>query len=188
MDEYGQNVQFNATHYSTHLRASMGSVSGLRGERMAQRAIEDLGFSAVNANILFRAQCANIDLVAFGKTRAAYIQVKLSSRPAGKDAVLVDGSPWTSDQLLKNAPVYNRHTDAMQAEFVVIVDCAGAGVADYYVVPPAALTKIARSVGRAFLGRPKRDGRTRMMFRKEVPRLKLKPYLNAWHLLGLSQT
>ena len=64
-------------------------------EVQARRAIEDQGFVAHDANVLFRANCPDIDLVVFGKTAATYVQVKASQKPAGSDTVIVDGSPWT---------------------------------------------------------------------------------------------
>jgi hypothetical protein len=49
------------------------------------------GFVAHDANVLFRANCPNIDLVVFGKDAAIYIQVKSSQKPAGSDAVIKGG-------------------------------------------------------------------------------------------------
>jgi hypothetical protein len=44
-------------------------------EIQARRVIEDQGFVALDANVLFRANCPNIDLVVFGKDAATPIQV-----------------------------------------------------------------------------------------------------------------
>jgi hypothetical protein len=54
----------------------------------ARRAIKDRGFVAHDANVLFRANCPNIDLVVFGKAAATYVKVKSSQKPAGSDAVM----------------------------------------------------------------------------------------------------
>jgi hypothetical protein len=42
-------------------------------EVQARRAIEDQGFVVHDANVLFRANCPNIDLVVFGKNAATYV-------------------------------------------------------------------------------------------------------------------
>lgn len=66
-----------------------------RQELKERDAIErTCGFTVYDANVLFRANCPNIDLVVFGKTKAVYIQVKSSETPASKDGVVEDGSPW----------------------------------------------------------------------------------------------
>ena len=52
-------------------------------EVQARRAIEDQGFVAHDANVLFRANCPNIDLVVFGKDAATYVQVKSSQKRSG---------------------------------------------------------------------------------------------------------
>ena len=59
-------------------------------EVQARRAIEDQGFVAQDANVLFRANCPDIDLAVFGKDAATYVQVKSSQKPAGSDAVIAD--------------------------------------------------------------------------------------------------
>jgi len=43
-------------------------------EVQARHAIEEHGFVAQDANVLFRANCPNIDLVVFGKNAATYVQ------------------------------------------------------------------------------------------------------------------
>src|SRR5712692_5022657 len=91
-------------------------------EIQAQRAIEDRGFAVLNANIVFRFNCPNIDAIVCARAGAFYVQFKSSTNPAGKDCVLVDGSPWTDKQLYDNAPIYNRHSDDFQASFIVIVE------------------------------------------------------------------
>jgi Nuclease-related domain len=97
------------------------SMSGREGEKAAWRAIEDHGFTVHNANILFYANCRNIDLVVFGKTKAIYVQVKSSTRPSSKNSVVVEGSTWTDEQL-NGAPIYNKHDENLEAALIVIVD------------------------------------------------------------------
>jgi Holliday junction resolvase-like predicted endonuclease len=155
-------------------------------ETAAQRAIEDHGFVVFDANVLFRANCPNIDLVVCGKTGAIYVQVKSSETPASKDGVVVDGSPWTVDQLEKDAPIFNKHREPgnCEATFVVIVDRHKNGDVSFYIAPPDVLEKTLRKVGRAFAKKPKKDGTQRSLgFRKELSREQLAPWLEAWGLL-----
>ena len=153
-------------------------------EHAARNAIEALGFTVHDANILFDANCPNIDLVAFGKNGARYIQVKLSSRPATKGGAIVDGSPWTEEQLFKNAPVFNKRDDAPHAHLVMVAHRDDAGDYTFYVIPPKALLSLMLPIARAFARKPKRDGNRRKMFRKEIPLAKLARYKNAWRYLG----
>jgi Holliday junction resolvase-like predicted endonuclease len=53
-------------------------------EVQARRAIEDHGFVVHDANIIFRQNCPNIDLVVYAQDHAFYVQVKSSKRPAGE--------------------------------------------------------------------------------------------------------
>src|SRR6266702_1235293 len=153
-------------------------------ERLAKRAIENAGFEVHDANIIFRANCKNIDLVVYGKTEAIYVQVKSSERPAGKDNIIIDGSPWTEDQLYRDAPIYNRHCD-YEAKFVVLVDIESRSSPEFYVVEPDRLSQMVRKIGRDFADKPKRDGAKRSIgFRKELPKKDLDPWRSAWHLLG----
>jgi hypothetical protein len=153
-------------------------------ETQARRAIEDQGFVVHDANVLFGAHCKNIDLVVYGKSGASYIQVKSSAKPAGKDCVVVDGSAWTSEQLYKDAPLFNKH-DHFQASLVVIVDRLKNGETDFYIAPPAALEALVRKRSLKFARKPKRDGTQRSIkFRKELPRDALRRWHRAWHLLG----
>ena len=157
--------------------------SALHGERAARRAIEDQDYTVHNANILFQQHCPNIDLVVYGPHCALYVQVKTSTTPAGKDAVVVDGSPFTDAQLYADAPIFNKH-DAFFAALVLIVDVDRAGVTRFYLAPPAALEEALRQTGRAWAEHPKRDGTKRSVgFRKELPRPMLATWENAWHLL-----
>jgi hypothetical protein len=158
--------------------------NGKSKEREARRAIEDRGFFVWDANVLFRENCPNIDLVVFGKSVANYIQVKSSTRPSGKDCVLVDGSPWTEEQLYAGAPIFNKHRGRFQASFIIVVDTLATGEMEFYIVPPEILEPIAVEIGRAFHKKPKRNGEQRKMFRKEVPRSKLLPWQSAWEQLG----
>jgi hypothetical protein len=153
-------------------------------ERVVRNAIEDLGYTVHDANVLFDANCPNIDLVVFGKSAAKYVQVKLSSKPATKGGTLIDGSPWTEDQLFKKAPVFNKHADAPQAHLVVIAHKEREGGFTFYVAPPEHLTRAVLPVARAFAKKPKRDGSRRKMFRKEIPLVKLARYREAWRYLG----
>lgn len=76
-------------------------------EMQARRAIEDRGFTVLDANIVFRANCPNIDAIVFGRRGASYVQIKSSTKPAGADTVVVDGSVWTREQLYESASIYN---------------------------------------------------------------------------------
>lgn len=155
------------------------------GERLAQRAIEDKGFIALDAKILFRQNCPNIDLVVFGKGECKYVQVKSTIKAAGRNCVVVDGSAWTHDQLFENSPVYNKH-DSFRAHFVLLVDQQDAGDTRFYVAPPGELEVLVKQRGREWAAKPKRDGTPRSIaFRKELPRVALEPWREAWHLLGL---
>jgi hypothetical protein len=151
-------------------------------ELAARRKIEDQGFVVHDANVLFHVNCENIDLVVYGKDRPIYVQVKSSSKPAGRDRVGVGGT-WTNNQLFRNDPIFNEH-DSFQAEYVIVVD-ATQGEDQFYVVPPMALAKIAQEVGRLWAEKPKKDGFRRSVgFRKEVPRDRLTQWRDAWHHLG----
>ena len=158
-------------------------MSGREGETAARRAIEDHGFTVHDANILFYANCRNIDLVVFGKTKAVYVQVKSSTRPSSKNSVVVEGSTWTDDQL-NGAPIYNKHDENLEAALIVIVDEQENGTTNFYIAPPKALEDTVRESGRAWAKHPKRDGTARSLgFRKELSREQLKDWLEAWHLL-----
>jgi hypothetical protein len=151
---------------------------------LARNAIEEAGFKVHDANILFHSHCPNIDLVACGKEQAIYVQVKSSRRPAGKDGIAIDGSPWTMPQLYEGATIYNKR-EGFRAKFVVLVDLATGDCPTFYIAPPDELEHSARKKGRAFAGKLKKDGTERSIgFRKELSREELKPWLNAWHLLG----
>ena len=152
------------------------------GEVKARRAIEDQGFVVHDANVLFGVNCRNIDLVVYDKERAFYVQVKTSSRPAGKDHVTIDVSRWTQEQL-DGAPLFNRH-DGMHASLVVVVHTMKNGEVEFYLAPPKALERLVRPRAIALAARPKRNGETRSVkFCKELPREQLAPWRNAWHLL-----
>jgi Holliday junction resolvase-like predicted endonuclease len=156
----------------------------LEPETLARNAIEEAGFKVHDANILFHSNCPNIDLVVYGKGQAIYVQVKSSRRPAGKDGITVDGSPWTKQQLYEGATIYNKR-NGFVARFIVLVDLSTGDRPAFYVAPPDELEHIARKKGRTFAGKLKKDGTERSIgFRKELSREELKPWLNAWHLLG----
>jgi len=153
-------------------------------ETQARRAIEDCGFKVHDANIVFRENCPNIDLIVFSKTGASYVQVKSSENPAGKNCVVIDGSPWNHAQLYEGAPIFNKHNH-LQASLIVIVDKLETGETNFYIAPPAALEALVRERSLEFAKRPKRDGTPRKInFRKELPREVLAQWHNAWHLLG----
>jgi hypothetical protein len=153
-------------------------------ERLAKRAIEDAGFDVHDANIIFLANCKNIDLVVYGKREAIYVQVKSTERPAGKGNIIVDGSPWTEGQLNGKEPIFNKHCD-FEARYIVLVDMTTRSAPEFYVVSPGRLSQLVRRIGRAFAMKPKRDGTPRSIgFRKELPKALLREGLNAWHLLG----
>jgi hypothetical protein len=151
----------------------------------ARRAIEDCGFSVQDANVLFGMNCPNIDLVVFAKTSAAYVQVKSSENPAGNDHVVIDGSPWTEDQLYNCAPIFNKKQNYYQASLIVIVDKLQTGETDFYIAQPSTLEQMVRERALKFADHPKRDGMRRSIkFRKELPRNALTEWRRAWHLLG----
>jgi hypothetical protein len=158
--------------------------SGKLKEKVARRAIEDRGFYVWDANVLFHENCPNIDLVVFGKSVVTYVQVKSSSKPAGKDGVLIAGSPWTEEQLYSGAPIFNKHQGRFQAGLVLVVDTHATGEVEFYIAPPKELERIAVELGRAYMEKPKRNGERRKMFRKEVPRNRLAPWRDAWTQLG----
>lgn len=157
--------------------------NGKIGESLARRALEDRGYLVHDANIIFLDNCPNIDLVFFDGIGGRYAQVKYSVRPAGKDHVTVDGSPWNEGQLYNKGAIFNKHPDHYIAEFIIVVHQNGDHV-DFYIAPPKALEPLLRRRGRAWAKVPKRDGNQRSVsFRKELPKEKLKLWLEAWHLL-----
>jgi hypothetical protein len=150
----------------------------------AQRAIQNRGFAVHDANVVFRKNCPNVDLIVFAKIDAFYVQVKSSQNPAGSNSVIIDGSPWTQDQLDGKAPIFNKH-EHYKARFIIIVDKPKTGKTEFYIAPPEELEKLVRERAYEFAERPKRDGTRRSIrFRKELPREVLLPWRNAWHLLG----
>ena len=113
---------------------------------------------------------------------------KSSEVPASKDGVVVDGSPWTHDQLYEGAPVFNRHREShhYDATLVLVMDRRRNGETNFYIAPPKALEDLLRQRGLAYADVPKKDGTRRSIgFRKELSRSELAPWLEAWHLLGL---
>ena len=156
-------------------------------EQEARWAIEQLGFCVHDANVLFRANCPNIDLVVFGRKKAVYVQVKSSEHAAGKDCVVVDGSPWTREQLYNDAPIFNKHpvSENYEADFVLVIERSKSGESDFYIIPPKKLEKLLLERGRAWAQTPKRDGAPRSInFRKELPREMLMPWKGAAALLA----
>jgi hypothetical protein len=153
-------------------------------EIQAKRAIEDHGFAVHDANVLSRENCPNIDLVVFAKATALDVQVKSSQRPAGPNHVIIDGAPWTNEQLYGHAPVFNKHDHHFLCSFVVIVDTLKTGETDFYIAPPKELEKLWRPLAREVAQRPTRDGKLRKPFRKELPRERLKKWHRAWDRLG----
>lgn len=155
-------------------------------ENEARRLIEDRGYLVHDANILFRTNCPNIDLVVYGRTAATYVQVKASHRPAGKDCVVADGSTWTVDQLYGRAPVFNRHP-GLVASVVMIIDHRKDGSIVPYLAPIDELTDLLRTKAVAFAQKPKRDGQPRSIaFRKEIERALLERWAERWSCLGES--
>jgi hypothetical protein len=88
-------------------------------EMQARRAIEDRGFTVLDANIVFRANCPNIDAIVFGRRGASYVQIKSSTKPAGADTVVVDGSVWTREQLYESASICKRRSDPPGADGLI---------------------------------------------------------------------
>lgn len=145
---------------------------------------EDAGFRVHNANIIFQQNCANIDLVVYAPTGALYVQVKSSKTPASRDGVVIDGSPWTQEQLWSEAPIFNKHRTHANpvAQIVAVVDRSPKLTEpEIYLFPPAPIEGLLRLRGRRFANTPKRDGTQRSIrFRKELPRSELAPWKNAW--------
>src|SRR5512143_3437670 len=140
----------------------------VNAEVRARRAIEDAGYLVHDANVLFRANCPNIDLVVYGKCSATYVQVKATTRAAGKDCIIVDGSPWTEEQLHGHAPIYNKH-DGLVASHIVLVDLSNPDTPEFFVATPKRLTELVRKRGRKYAALAKRDGSKRSIrFRKEL--------------------
>jgi hypothetical protein len=153
-------------------------------ELAARRAIEDAGYHVHDANVIFGANCPNIDLVVYGKSSATYVQVKGTKRAAGKDCIIVDGSPWTEEQLHGRTPVYNKH-DGLVASHVVLVDLSNPDAPEFFVAMPKRLTELARKRGKKYAALPKRDGSTRSIgFRKELPKDQLRDCRSAWQSFG----
>jgi hypothetical protein len=166
------------------LAPSVTSPAWRSKELKARRAIEDAGFFVHDANVLFRENCPNIDLVVFGMTSTTYVQIKSSSNPATRNGVVIDGSPWTIDQMFFGAPIFNRHAYGFKAQIVLILDAMKTGEVDYYLVQPLELEGLLRPHAREFLAKRKRNGEWRKMFRKELPRDVLSPWARKWSLLG----
>jgi len=153
-------------------------------ERDARRAIEDAGFDVHDANLVFRANCPNIDLIVYGEDQAVYVQVKSSKIPASSDHVTIDGTPWSQEQLNGAAPIFNKKP-GYKAEYVVLVNYAKRDTPEFFVVPPDKLTELVIPRARKQAARPKKDGTKRSIkFRKELPRSILNDWRDAWHLLG----
>jgi hypothetical protein len=153
-------------------------------EILAAHEIEKAGFKVHNANLVFGVNCPNIDLIVYGKTSATYVQVKGSSRPATKDHVTIDGSPWDKEQLFSGAALYNKR-GGHWASFILLVDFATGADPEFYVVPPDKLTSLVRPIAVAFARKPKKDGSPRSIaFRKQVPKKKLQRWRRKWELLG----
>jgi Holliday junction resolvase-like predicted endonuclease len=162
-------------------------LDGQTGERKAKRWLEDRGYTVHDANILFAANCPNIDLVVYGQHKAVYVQVKSSSKPAGKGCVVVDGSPWTDQQLYGEAPIYNKQ-DGFCASLVIIVHSATEGETEFFAVPPERLEQLLRPLALAWADKHTRDGRKRSIkFRKELPHDVLLPWLNNIEIGSISR-
>ena len=154
-------------------------------EKKARRAIENRGFTVFDANVLFRVNCPNIDLVVFGKSKAIYVQVKSTTTPTSQDSVALDGSPWTAAQLYDDAPIYNRHREPadFKASLIVIVDHDTSGEDSFYIAPPIDIEKLIRQPRIEWASGSKRDKPRRSIdSRIEVPKSDFKPWLEAWYL------
>ena len=159
-----------------------------RGEPMIESRetppLSDWRFAVHDANLVFGANCPNIDLIVYGKQGAVYAQIKATTKAAGKVCLVIDGSPWTEPQLRRGAPIFNKH-DHFRASLVILVDASLAAEPQFYVAPPHELEQLVRERGVALADRPKRDGKRRAItFRKELPRAVLAPWRDAWAQLG----
>lgn len=152
-----------------------------KSEAQVRRAIEDrTGYKVHDANVVLQANCPNIDLVVYSQSAPKYIQVKSSKKPAGKNSVVVNGTPFKREQLYDGAPIFNTK-DSYKAHLIVIVHQEN----EYYIAPPNELEKMLRKNGCKLAERPKRDGSQRSLgFRGELRKEELAPYQDAWHLLN----
>jgi hypothetical protein len=159
--------------------------SGKKAEIQARQQIENVcGLAVHDANLVLRENCPNVDLIVYAHAGAYYVQVKSTSKAAGRNCLVVDGSPWTTAQLYGEAPIFNKH-HRYKAKFVVLVGNTKLGSPEFYVAPPAELESLAKSVALKLAARPKRDGTPRSIsFRKEVPKQALQAWRDAWHLMA----
>lgn len=152
-------------------------------EIAARRAIEDrCGYIVHDANIILQTNCPNVDLIVFAPDAPIYVQIKSSESPAGRNCVVVDGSPWTDGQLHCDEPIFNRH-DHYKAKLIIVVDRQNTDETNFYIAPPAQLEALLRPRAQQWASTPKRDGTKRSIrFRKELPKDTLAHWRDAWHL------
>src|SRR4051812_47616909 len=106
-----------------------------------------------------------------------------STKPAGNNCIVVDGSTWAQEQLLGQPPVFNKH-DSYRASLIVIVHELRVGGTEFYIIPPTILEDMVRRRGLEFANKPKKDGSPRSLgFREELPRLAVEQWRGAWHLI-----
>jgi hypothetical protein len=155
-----------------------------RVEGEARRVIEErCGLVVHDANTLVQANCPNIDLVVFAYAAPIYVQVTSPEKPASEDHVTISGEPWTEGELYHGEPIFNKHP-GWKAGLVFILDRVAPDQTDYYIAPPDLLEWLVRPRTKLHAAKPKRSGQPHSIaFSKELPRIMLLPWKNAWHML-----
>ncbi len=160
----------------------MLALDGQEAERTAKLAIEQRGFAVLDANVAFRANCPNFDLVVTNRDGPVYVQVRSSKKPSKAGRIILGA--WNQKKLA-GAPLYNKHRGFPAASVVLIVVVWRTGETEFYLAPPEVLDKMHRPSALAFAKKPKLDGTLRNPnFRAEVPKEALAHWRDRWELLG----
>jgi hypothetical protein len=166
------------------LRGSSKIEAAKRSEVEARLVIEErCGLVAHGADSLLRANCPNIDLVIFAHTAPIYVQVTSSGKPASEDHVTISGEPWTEGELYHGEPIFNKHP-GWKAGLVFMLDRVAPDRTNYYIAPPELLEWLVRPRAKSYAAKRESGSQPHSIaFRKELPRIMLLPWKNAWHLL-----
>lgn len=166
------------------LRGSSRIEAVRQAEVEAREAIEERCDLVVHdAKVVLRANCPNIDLVVFAHTAPIYVQITSSEKPASENYVTINEAPWTEGELYHGEPVFNKHPGP-KAGLVFISDRVTPDRTDYYIAPPELLERLVRPRAELHAAKQIRDGRWHSIaLPKELPRIMLLPWKNAWHLL-----
>jgi hypothetical protein len=122
----------------------------------------------LNANVAFRGNCPNFDLVVFNRAGPVYVQVRSSKKPWRPGRIILGA--WNKEKLA-GASLFNEDPRFPAASVVLIVVVWPTGETEFYLAPPEELDKAARPSALAFAKKPKRDGTLRSPnFRAEVPK------------------